>query len=230
MYQFDRKQYYKLVEVLDENRKDKVHTRSLYRDRINCVATDFHYDPYPEYQDVYRLRMTFVQTAEGLWCRRYLHTSGVHCVKETEKGIEVHTLYSIYVFENTQTKEIPLKDATDLIELYMSYEDSHYFGKGFYYEKDAQVHELKAYVNSGWFQDSVLLFYGDGPESNCVCRYFPNAKVEFYDTLYGQQDYSIPMLIHNTGKKDLIVGFQMYPYEWKIEPGTSKNIIPYQAE
>ena len=42
-------------------------------------------------------------------------------------------------------------------------------------------------------------------------------------SLYGQQDYSTPMLIHNTGKRDLIVGFQMYPYEWKIEVGTSKQ-------
>ena len=79
-------------------------------------------------------------------------------------------------------------------------------------------------------QMTFVQTFGDGPESNCVCRYFPNAKVEFYDTLYGQQDYSTPMLIHNTGKRDLVVGFQMYPYEWKIEPGTSKHIMPYQVE
>ena len=77
MYQFDREKYYKLVAVLDEQGKDKVHTHSLYGERINCIATDFYYDKYPEYEDVYRLRMTFVQTAEGMWCRRYLHTSGI---------------------------------------------------------------------------------------------------------------------------------------------------------
>lgn len=33
-----------------------------------------------------------------------------------------------------------------------------------------------------------------------------------------------------TGKRDLVVGFQMYPYEWKIEAGTSKHIMPYQVE
>ena len=37
MYQFDKQKYYKLVAVLDEHRKDKVHTRSLYGERINCA-------------------------------------------------------------------------------------------------------------------------------------------------------------------------------------------------
>ena len=230
MYQFDRKKYYKLVAVLNESGKDKVDTRSLYEDRINCIATDLHFDKQPEFLDLYRLRMTFIQNADGLWCRRYLHTSVVHRVEETKKGLEIYTNNSIYVFENTQIKNVPYKDAADLIELYMSYEDYYYFGKGIYYDSDKRSHELKTYVNSGWFQDSVLLFFGDSVETNCVCRYFPKAKVEFYDTLYGQQDYSTPMLIHNTGKKELVVGFQMYPHEWKIEPRTSKYIIPYQAE
>lgn len=42
--EFDRLQAYKLVAVLDSDGVDKVHTRNLYKDRINCIAVDFHYD------------------------------------------------------------------------------------------------------------------------------------------------------------------------------------------
>lgn len=236
MFQFDKGQYYKLIAVTDENGVDKVYTRELYKERINCIATSFHFDKYPEYQGMHRLRMTFIQTGDGQWCRRHLHTSVVRMVEETAKGFNVHTYNSVYVFERAEIKEVPHKEAADLIELYMSYEDSYYFGKGFYYDSKKEIHELRIYIHDGWFQDSVLLFLDDGLKSNCVCRYFPNTKIElnakikFYDTLYGQQDYSIPMLIHNTGKRELTIGFQRYPHEWKIEPGTSKYIVPYQAE
>ena len=42
--EFDRLQAYKLVAVLDSDGVDKVHTRNLYKDRINGIAVDFHYD------------------------------------------------------------------------------------------------------------------------------------------------------------------------------------------
>ncbi len=71
--EFDRLQAYKLVAVLDSDGVDKVHTRNLYKDRINCIAVDFHYDKRPVYDEKYRMNMTFVQTENGLWCKRRLH-------------------------------------------------------------------------------------------------------------------------------------------------------------
>lgn len=51
--EFDRLQAYKLVAVLDNDGVDKVHTRNLYRDRINCIAVDFHYDKRSVYDGKY---------------------------------------------------------------------------------------------------------------------------------------------------------------------------------
>ena len=55
---------------------------------------------------------------------------------------------------------------------------------------------------------------------------FPRREaIEFYDTLYERQNAAIPMVIHNTGKKDLKIGFQMYPYIWIISPGQKKVVM-----
>lgn len=229
--EFGRNQAYQLVAVTDANGVDKVHTRRLYKDRINCIAIDFHYDERPVYEDKYRMNMTFVQTERGLWCKRRLHTSIVLQVEETEKGVKIHTYNSIYVFEKAKLRKVPYQDTADLIELYLSLEDNDYFGKGFYYDANKQPHELREYVHVGMFQDSVLVgFVPEDELRGYVCRYFPNEQVEFYSTLYGQQDYSTPMLIHNTGKDDLIVRFQMYPHAWTISPGESKYIKPFEPD
>ena len=229
--EFDRKQAYKLVAVTDANGVDKVHTRRLYKDRINCIAIDFHYDERPVYEDKYRMNMTFAQTERGLWCKRRLHTSIVLKVEETKNGVNIHTYNSIYVFERAILKEIPYQHSANLIELYLSLEDNDYFGKGFYYDAGKQPHELVEIVHIGMLQDSVLVCFMPGDELHgCVCRYFPNNQVEFYNTLYGQQDYSTPMLIHNTGKKDLIICFQMFQYKWTIAPGESKYIKPFELD
>ena len=229
--EFDRLQAYKLVAVLDNDGVDKVHTRNLYKDRINCIAVDFHYDMRPVYDGKYRMNMKFVQTEDGLWCKRRLHTSIVLKVEETKNGVNIHTYNSIYVFEKAILKEIPYQDSANLIELYLSLEDNDYFGKGFYYDADKQTHELVEIVHVGMFQDCVLVcFMPEDELHGCVCRYFPNEQIEFYNTLYGQQDYSTPMLIHNTGKKDLIICFQMFPYKWTIAPGESKYIKPFEPD
>ena len=67
-----------------------------------------------------------------------------------------------------------------------------------------------------------------------MCRfYLRNAAkefIEFYDTLYGQQEYSIPILIHNVGEKDLIIKFEGCSETWIIKAGESNNIIPYVSK
>lgn len=121
--------------------------------------------------------------------------------------------------EKTELKEVLYQDEANLIELYMSLEDDNYFGAGVYYDAEKKIYELREYVHLGMFQDSVLIHLAE-KEMVTACRYFPTGNyVEFYDTLYGQQDYSTPMLIHNTGKKELPIRFQMYPHVWTIKPG-----------
>lgn len=231
-YEFDKKKPYRLIAVTDKEGRDKGNSHDFYEDRMNCVATGFHYDQFPTSHDSdnYRLNMRFVQNEHGLPIHRSLHTTTVWKVEEMENGIRIHTSNSIYTFENAELKEVTYQDAANLIEMYMSLEDNNYFGDGFYYDENKVPHALSEYVHVGMFQDSVLIHLAE-KEMVTACRYFPMGNyVEFYDTLYGQQDYSTPMLIHNTGKKELPIRFQMYPHVWTIKPGESKRIIPFNPE
>ena len=93
--------------------------------------------------------------------------------------------------------------------------------------KKKRPHELVKHVCRGLFQDSVHIgLKEDDALQGVMCRYFPRREaIEFYDTLYERQNAAIPMVIHNTGKKDLKIGFQMYPYIWIISPGQKKVIM-----
>ena len=231
-YEFDPEQAYRLIAVTDKTGRDKSHTDYFYEAIVNCVAVNFHYDDVPSHEEYYRLRMQFVRNELGQPVHRSLHTSIVWNVKETGNGVKLITSNSIYVFEEAEVKEIPKLDEANVIELYMSLEDDYFFGAGFYYDEDKNAYELKEHVHLGMFQDSVLIhIVKDNAIRDCACRYFPMGNyVEFYDTLYGQQDYSTPMLIHNAGKMDLQIRFQMYEHVWTIKLGESKRIIPFNPD
>lgn len=231
-YEFDTEQAYRLVAVTDKNGRDKEHYRDFYEAIVKCVAVNFHYDDVPSHEEYYRSRMKFVRNELGQPVCRSLHTSTVWSVEETENGVKLMTSNSIYVFEKAEIKEIPKLEEANLIELYMSLEDDYCFGAGFYYDAEKNAHELREYVHLGMFQDSVLIhIVKDELLMDCACRYFPMGNsVEFYDTLYCEQDYSTPMLIHNTGKQELQIRFQMYEHVWTIKPGESKRIIPFKPD
>ncbi len=230
-FEFNKEQAYRLIAVTDKNSVDKVNSNKLYKSRINCIATNFCYDEHSFHEGKYRMQMIFIQTDSGLWCTRKLHTSLVSHVEEHENQIKIYTANSIYTFEKAVLNKIPYRDESNLIELYLSLEDSSYFGKGFYYDANKKPYELEKYVHYGRIQDSVLIncLSCEELQSETVCRYFPKGCIEFYDTLYGQQDYSTPMLIHNTGKEPLVVRFQFHPKEWTILSGESKYIIPFDS-
>ncbi len=231
-FEFEKDAIYQLISVTDKAGKNKAVDGSFYEERINCIATNFHYDDCPSHGRFYRLHMDFVQKENGDWVKRHLHTSTVREVEENEFGLIIYTSYSIYTFKKAVLKEAVYQDAANLIELYMSMEDDFYFGKGFYYDKNKQPHELKKWVHLGMFQDSVLIYpKTSDPSMGTVCRYFPyHSLIEFYDTLYHQQEYKTPMLIHNTGNDNLPVKFQEDSRTWTIKPGEAKYIIPYNPK
>ena len=225
--EFGENQAYKLATVTDLNGMDKVCSRSLYENRINCVAVDFEREMISAHDEKYRMRIVFIQNEDGLWCKRELLTSIVERVEKCNAEIKVYTHNSIYRFEETELKKVPYLDTVHLIELYLSLEDNDYFGRGFYYDEEKRPHELVKHVCRGLFQDSVHIgLKEDDALQGVMCRYFPRREaIEFYDTLYERQNAAIPMVIHNTGKKDLKIGFQMYPYIWIISPGQKKVIM-----
>lgn len=231
-FEFGRDSCYRLISVTDKDGRDKSQDGYFYEYRLGCIATDFHYDDFPTHGGMYRLNMKFVQNEKGQWIKRGLHTSAVTDIEETENGFILHTIYSDYTFEKAGLREVPMQDAKELIELYMSLNENSYFGKGFYYDEAGKAYELTDYLHVGTFQDSVLIrFIANETLNGCVCRYFPmTTYVEFYNTMYKQQDYSVPMLIHNTGKEDLQIRFERYPHTWTIKPGESKRIIPFKAD
>lgn len=232
-YEFDRTQTYKLIGVTDKNGNDKSHEHSIYQNNLNCIATDLHFDDEPYPGDFYRMRMTFVQTEKGMWCKRSLHTSLVNLVDETENGINVHTSNTTYIFEKASLKDVPFRDESHLIELYLDADSDYSFCKGIYYDKNKKPHMLRESVHLGTFQDSVLVGFEQNDIPNnlfgWVCRYFPIGNtVEFYNAIAVQQDCGTPILIHNTGKTKLTVKHQLYSKSWVIEQGANMYFEPFK--
>ena len=229
LFEFDNKQAYRLIRVTDTNGVDKTDADELYSSVAGCVACDLRYDLRTSYVGAYRMYLDFVQDESGTWINRTIHTSPVLKVEVTEDGLNVHTCYSVYVFEKATLQETPVCADKNTIELYLSMDEKYHFAKGFYRDEEGKSHELCAHVHTGMLVDTVLIGAQDTAVfGEYVCRYFYRSTIEFYDTLYHQQDYSMPMLIHNTSKeRDLVVCFERYDKQWTIAPGESKRIIPF---
>lgn len=232
MYEFDPKQTYRLVDIRDLAGNTKVQERALYRERVGCIAQNIERKEYcVDGETANVLEMKFVQDRDGRWICRYLRTSPVSEILEKENVIEVHTQNSIYVFESVELVPPVYQDTSNLIELYLS-DEGHRFCKGFYYDEDKQPHELVCWIHVGMFVDSCLIFL-HRPQTlgTIVCRYYIRSdSVEFYDTLYQQQEYSIPILIHNQTPKPMRVRFEFFDAVWTIPPWDRKIITPYSYD
>ena len=215
---------FRLADVLTSDRTSKTETRTLYQERVGCLTKNIHRGhTYAGGQ--YRMHMTFIQDGAGNWINRDLRTSPVSEIVENERGLEIHTMNSIYVFEKAELCEPEYLDVADTIELYLNDEENH-FCKGIYYDVDKTPHELECIVHLGTFQDSCILCV-DGNVMHSVCRYFPRfSSIQFYNSLPRQDSYRQPIVIHNIGENPLRVTFQSSDAEWSIQPGITETIIP----
>ena len=231
MFEFDTRKAYRLLDVRDLEGQSKADSKELYRERVGCIATGIRKSTYYSHDDVLILRMFFVQDAEGRWINRALRTSPVTEIREQGEILEIQTQNSVYVLEQTKMPEPEYRDEAELIELYLNDEDTR-FCKGFYYDADKKPHELACYVHVGTFVDTCLIHLAEEEFMGATaCRYYLRyGSVEFYDTLYHQQDYSRPMLIHNTSLHPMRIKFEGFPAVWTIAPGSEKYIMPYCAD
>lgn len=118
------------------------------------------------------------------------------------------------------------KNLVNLIELYLS-DKGNRFIRGFYYDFDQMQHELEAFIHVGLIVDSCLVHLSDDFVGGFVCRYYIQPEsVEFYDTLYHQQEYLSALLIHNCSDKPMKVTFEFSSESWEIEPRGKSIIIP----
>lgn len=221
----DRNAVYRLLDVLDHQGHSRVESRKLYRDRVGCLATDLYWSGKT-------LRMTFVRDPAGNLIKRHLHTSRVVGLEEQGGLLAVKTLNSVYLLEPVEPQilaEIPdvfpsalLGEpyAGELVELYLM-EDGDHFCKGIYWDARRAAHPLELLRHVGMVVDSCLLRDPCGEPERFYCRYYLELpeKVEFYDTLYGQQDYSIPILIHNCGTIPLHILLAIYGEVGTVDPG-----------
>ena len=215
---------FRLADVLTRDRTSKTETRTLYQERVDCLTKNIQrghtYDG-----GQYRMHMTFIQDGAGNWINRGLRTSPVSEIVENEHGLEIHTMNSIYVFEEAELREPKYLDAADTIELYLNGEEKH-FCKGIYYDADKAPHALECVVHLGTFQDSCILCV-DSNVMQSVCRYFPSfSSIQFYNSIPRQNSYRQPIVIHNIGETLLRVTFQDSNAEWTIHPGNTETIIP----
>ena len=222
---WERNAAYRLLDVQDHQGHSRVESRKLYRDRVGCLATDLHWDGET-------LRMTFVRDPAGNLIKRHLHTSPVVCAEERNGQLVIRTLNSVYLLEPTGEQlpaEEPLcfpaeaLDGTgegELIELYLMEENDH-FCKGTYWDARGAAHPLAVTRHVGMAVDSCLLYDAQDGPGRFYGRYYLQSpgEVEFYDTLYGQQDYSVPFFIHNCGTIPLIISLEGYGQAGTVAPG-----------
>lgn len=225
-YKFNPSQAYRLISVTNHDGSEK--NQEFYKRYIHAVAIKLRYDDYPTDEKLCRMKMNFVLNAEDQWMFGTLHTSRVWKVVETEHGIQIFTGNSIYTLEKTVLKQPEFLDAAVLIELYFSLSEPLIFCKGVYYDEKKRPHELTADKHLGLFMDTVLVRFSENAEfGEYLCRYYlQRPTIEFYDTLYHQQEYDIPLFIHNVGKEELQIEFEGDIRIWPIKPGESKMIFP----
>ena len=226
MFGFGEGKYYRLTDVRDLFGRSKSHTNNLYSSRVGCLTQHIRLQPRNSKVDGLCLYAWFIQDARGNFVNRRLRTSLVSEVIEHDEGsVEVITANSIYVFEPATPLEPEFREAANLMELWLGSGD-YLFDKGVHYDTDGVPHLLTCSIHLGTFQDSCLINYQDGL-SITACRYFPHDhRVEFYDTIYKQQDYTTPLWIHNTSKAPLTVEFQFGGVEHIIEPGGELLVHP----
>ena len=223
MPQIDTIAYYRLTGVLDHDGNSKVCTRELYMDRIHCIATNVQ----TEVRGIYTVaHLDFVYDKNNVPINRHLRTSPLTELQISETGLRIHTRNSVYVLERVDPPEMTYQDTADLIELYLNNEEYN-FAAGYYYDAEKKPHKLDRSIHVGTVVDSCLICFDGG----IVCRYFPSMYgVVFYNTIYKQQDYSRPILIHNVGQEPLRIQFEGFPAAWTILPGQEKTIRPYCEE
>ena len=226
MFEFAEGKYYQLTDVRDLFGRSKAHTRDLYSTRVSCITRHIRLCPYSSDVEGLCLHAHFIQDANGNFVNKNLRTSLISEIVEADDGgIEVITANSIYVFEPATLMEPEFREATNLIELWLGSGD-HRFDKGVHYDADGNPHILQLSIHLGAVRDSFLICHMDNP-SVTIARYFSGYQgIEFYDTIYGQQDYAVPMRIHNTADYELSVRFQFAKIEHRIEPGRELLIHP----
>ena len=221
---------YRLVDVLDGQGNRRAETdhryQDFYKSLVGCIAQNIR-ESICFYSGARIMRIDIVQDPAGIWINRNFKTSPLREIKEKEDGgLEIVTMNSVYIFAPAALKEPVYQDEANIIELYLCDSNSQ-FAAGFFYDENKHTHPLVAYYHSGMVVDSVLIDLKDAP-GKTVCRYFPRGiRITFYDTIYGQQDYSRRLLIHNTGEISLEIEFEHFEATWTIHPGESKMITPY---
>lgn len=224
---------YRIIGIYDRegNRRADVDHRhkEFYSNLEGCLAQNIREDTY-FFTGEKIMRVDVVQDPEGRWINRNFKTSPLEELRELDDGsLEIVTMRSVYRFEPAEIKPPVYQDDADLIELYLCDTNSQ-FAAGFYYDEEKQPHPLIGSIHLGTFQDSVMVCFAEEP-GICTCRFFPKGHtIEFYDTLYGQQDYSRRILIHNTAKIPLAIQFEGFRATWTILPGESKMITPFCAD
>lgn len=224
---------YRLVEILDREGNSRAETdirhREFYHNLMGCIARNIWEDTSFRTGDKI-MRVDVVQDPAGQWINRNFKTSPLEELRElADGGLEIVTARSIYRFAPGELTPPVYQDAVNLIELYLCAENW-LFATGFYYDSEKKPHPLVGDLHLGTFQDSVMVCLEEN-RGICTCRYFPmGSVVEFYDSLYHQQEYPYPLLIHNTGKTPLEIRFQHFRATWTILPGEAKTITPFCAD
>ncbi len=221
---------YKLIDILNYNLVSKVESKPMYKGIINCTTKSFrerNFGNNHSGEDKFAIRIDFAFNARGEWTNKNIRTSMVSQIIETDNLLKIYTANSIYIFETTE-KPVPVyQDSAQLIELFIN-DEMNRFCKGFYYDENKEPHMLDCFTNYEMNETcGHVHIWENNRISETVCRFYIHEKgIEFYDTLYHQQDYSKKMLIHNTADNPITISFQFSDVSYVIAPGGSIEFMP----
>lgn len=226
-FDFGIENTYRLIDVQDHQGRSKVESRDLYKERVGCIAKNIHMQEIClEDTSGQVIRMDFVVDGHNRWINKKLRTSPLVAVEKKGEQIKIKTVNSIYVLEPAMLPKQKYQDAADLIELFLSDEGDR-FVKGVYYDVEKVAHELQASIHVGMIVDSCLVYLAEDDISSIVCRYFIQPDtIEFYDTIYHQQEYKTPILIHNCSNEVMTIQMPFSAETWKINPWGETRINP----
>lgn len=217
---------YKLEEFCDHNGRSKMEgsrsDQEKYQYWVGCYTNDIRIILL---HGVECLKVQFAKDADGNYTSRHLRTTPIQKIEPGIGRVIVHTANSVYTFVECSLPEPEVREANNLLELWLGSGD-HRFDKGVHYDAGGNPHILQLSLHLGTMCDSFLICHRENPHI-IIARYFSGYQgIQFYDTLPRQQDYSTPILVHNTADYELSIRFQFSDTEHRIAPGTELLFHP----
>lgn len=198
----NNKNVYRLISMTAQDFSANNELKELYeldKDIEGAVATDFEIVTTGLGKQF--MKMVFKESADGRKLHKRYKTDEILRIEEATEELIINTKSYIYHFKNAKLKNDEFKDATNLIELYLSADGDKFCG-GYYYDKNGVPRELDMHVHiSNNIITGRVGIYAGYHCDEFLCRYYieEGNSIRFYSSIINEYGYETDLLIHNEG-------------------------------